>query len=849
MMRHPRLALLAIAFTALAATHVVADEPDTFSPVVSFLFEDSLVESDASTTITSSVVSFLYEETPSEPETPIMSPVVSFLYEEWPGDENLAFQNSPAVSYSFDGTPIIVTQPHDLVAYAGTAMSLSVQASVNPPFTYQWRKNGAVLPGRTTPALSLGNAQKADSGTYSVVVANSYGQVTSQLADVTIIGRPLTPKPGNPLQTHVSTPLASSLANRPTRAVSAQLRWFNPVSQSFEDVPPAGDARRNAMAGKMTVVITHGWQDGVAYERDHPADHPWIAPMAMALSQPGQPFTGNINIVAWDWGNFANVDTNLLWGPGTVSVYIPGQGASLGGALMDMLGTGYALPIHFIGHSFGTGVNCAAADYIHGDSRPTGDARPKYPAFNAAKTHMTLLDEAELAAASKWYHLVGDSIAAHWSETALDDGVDQVKNLFIKVIPDHYGFIDNYISEVGFLHSEASNALLFRKNYMDVLFGQHRYAVEWYLQTIQTPDNLLMGHRFSFERNTRASAPSAGTYFRQSLDIHSSELALIQTNWAVAEAASIGRTLVYPTEKIGELLAGPVQDATVELAKSTYRTYTATGNFIQQAEIKAIDYSANAIVDQIEAFSKPNGPPVFLPDTDPSTPAYFQQAKPTSAAPTDNAWWDTTITLSGGLSLPLTQAGQPRIAKNEVKTQSSALSVGQSTLGDATNASYVSLATHVPLEAVGLTFEYRMTNAGVDDFMSVGMDGESLCALDARYIPDGVWQSTPVFQVSDFRGRDVNMVIAFLAATGPPSGSLSIRNIQFYIPPRPSLNIGTENGQLKLEWPVSAIDWTVESSNDLVNWTPVLSPPIDLDYRHTLNFGISGPQQFFRLRK
>ena len=58
-------------------------EADTFSPVVSFQYLDSLDDSPAT--------------------SPIFSKVVSYQYFDWPGDENLTFQYSPNVSYYFSG--------------------------------------------------------------------------------------------------------------------------------------------------------------------------------------------------------------------------------------------------------------------------------------------------------------------------------------------------------------------------------------------------------------------------------------------------------------------------------------------------------------------------------------------------------------------------------------------------------------------------------------------------------------------------------------------------------------------------------------------------------------------------
>lgn len=81
---------------------------------------------------------------------------------------------------------------------------------------------------------------------------------------------------------------------------------------------------------------------------------------------------------------------------------------------------------------------------------------------------------------------------------------------------------------------------------------------------------------------------------------------------------------------------------------------------------------------------------------------------------------------------------------------------------------------------------------------------------------------------------------------------LSIRNIQFYIPPRPELTLDLSGGELTVSWPLSAFDWTLETSSDLGagGWQPETDPPEDTDYFHTMTFDITNtPKGFFRLRK
>lgn len=118
---------------------------------------------------------------------------------------------------------------------------------------------------------------------------------------------------------------------------------------------------------------------------------------------------------------------------------------------------------------------------------------------------------------------------------------------------------------------------------------------------------------------------------------------------------------------------------------------------------------------------------------------------------------------------------------------------------------------------------------------------------------DGEWNGTPVMSVSDIRGQDVQLVFALNGTDGSPSGKLSIRNIEFYVPPRPQLEIEKMGDSLTASWPLSAIDWTMETSTDLSDpngWQPVADPPVDSDFFHTMTFDVSGTNRaFFRLKK
>ncbi len=82
--------------------------------------------------------------------------------------------------------PVIATQPAAFqTVAAGAAASLTVAATSATPVAYQWRRNGAAIPGATAATLSLPRVQTADAGVYSVTVTNAAGAVVS--ADARIV--------------------------------------------------------------------------------------------------------------------------------------------------------------------------------------------------------------------------------------------------------------------------------------------------------------------------------------------------------------------------------------------------------------------------------------------------------------------------------------------------------------------------------------------------------------------------------------------------------------------------------------------------------------------------------------
>jgi pectin methylesterase-like acyl-CoA thioesterase len=92
--------------------------------------------------------------------------------------------------------PTITLQPTNKTVSAGAPASFTIAAMAQPAPLYQWRKNGTNISGATNATLAMVSVVLADTGTYSVLVSNSAGFVTSSNAVLTVPAQPVSITPG-----------------------------------------------------------------------------------------------------------------------------------------------------------------------------------------------------------------------------------------------------------------------------------------------------------------------------------------------------------------------------------------------------------------------------------------------------------------------------------------------------------------------------------------------------------------------------------------------------------------------------------------------------------------------------
>ena len=119
--------------------------------------------------------------------------------------------------------PSITTQPQKISVVAGKTATFSVVATGSATLAYQWKKNGADIPGATRNPYTTPETTIADDGAeFSVVVSNSAGTVTSSNATLTVTAQAVAPS-------ITGQPFAKTV----TAGDTATLRWKQQAPRPF----------------------------------------------------------------------------------------------------------------------------------------------------------------------------------------------------------------------------------------------------------------------------------------------------------------------------------------------------------------------------------------------------------------------------------------------------------------------------------------------------------------------------------------------------------------------------------------------------------------------------------------
>jgi len=191
--------------------------------------------------------------------------------------------------------PAITAQPVSQTVSASSNATFSVTATGTAPLSYQWRFNGTPIANATNATLALSNVQTNQAGSYSVVITNVAGTITSSVASLTV--NQLTPGTvvawglNSSGQTTVPAGLSGVVAIAAGAGHIVALKWDGTVVAWGDDfynqtTVPAG------LSG--VVAIAAGGNHTVALKSDGTV----VAWGAGGLGQSGHPHYGQTTVPA-----------------------------------------------------------------------------------------------------------------------------------------------------------------------------------------------------------------------------------------------------------------------------------------------------------------------------------------------------------------------------------------------------------------------------------------------------------------------------------------------------------------------------------------------------------------------
>lgn len=168
--------------------------------------------------------------------------------------------------------PVIVSEPTNLTVPWSSNVTVKVTSIGTKPLAYQWHKDGLALSddashrGSTSPSLSITNVQESDAGTYTVIITNDYGAITSSVAALTVL-LPL------PVITMQPANAGAFLGQSVSFSVNAKsdtplgYQWlFNGIPLSYSDHLDGAESNQltilNVQGGDFggyQVMITNAW--------------------------------------------------------------------------------------------------------------------------------------------------------------------------------------------------------------------------------------------------------------------------------------------------------------------------------------------------------------------------------------------------------------------------------------------------------------------------------------------------------------------------------------------------------------------------------------------------------------
>ena len=539
---------------------------------------------------------------------------------------------------------------------------------------------------------------------------------------------------------------------------------------------------------QMTIVLTHGWIPLNPLKLN-------LTPIFTPNGIDDWPTTMAAELHAQNpaanivaW-NWKDAATSPLADPQEAGGQTPQQGIQLGQALLNVLGPAYSGRVQFIGHSFGTLVNAYAANFLQGNNWAGEAVSPTpWPANNML---MTLFDEAEVGADKNFILHPSELAALAAALAGLNGGYANLPSYY-HPLPKQFAWAENYVSEFGLLHSGAANVIL----------------------TVGSP----------------ANAPDPVSWFYDIGGFHA-----YPASW------------YEPTIETWNSAMGYVWPDLWSLNDPAFANKPAAGLVYEQTDssnpwnltLTSWNDGANYLITKFQRYGSGLGSSFvqFANNTLTANGSITPQAGLDLNAIDSIDWIFNLNTTAGG-------SGKSQIKPHPMG--------GPDGGGDSSNnPAYDWMQLVVPTNAVSMSFNYSIEGDWQSDSLAAAFNGTNVLLIAGNLIQTNVTFSSGSIDVSSFAGQTNEFFIGIVGGTST-NAQVTVENLAFSVSLPPSLQAQMSGGNLMLSWPMSAQNFSLQTTTNLADpnsWVTLTNVPAIVNLQNTITNPVSAGAQFYRLKQ
>lgn len=767
--------------------------------------------------------------------------------------------------------PSIVTQPTNQTVAAGANASFSVVANGSTPLSYQWKFNGTNLAGAMSSALTISNAQPANAGSYSVVITNAYGSITSSNATLVVNNNARTTLFFDDFNgPHLSPIWQASLPNAHIGVISDIVTYEGAPNYGFAMLDTNTVLR---LTNTLSPLQRVGWSSVSNFTA---ADFHYEARFNTLNQSPSNSIDGFMEIWILDAANSNRYDIVSLFG-GSYSA----DRRFFAGSSID---NSYQSP------SFGYQNNTYYRLVL--DAPPGQNIRASLHGDDGTELIGVTLNHGASAFQSGFKICLSQAIGIPYNPAPVDVAVDYVsltsggesgpKQSIVQIV-NTTASAGMVVLPINLVAVGSENGLGFSVNFdpsrltfNSVALGSGATGGSLISNTSQTSSGHLgllisLPSGASFAASTQqvaritfsAAQLNGGTntstvtavsfgdqpIARQVVNAQAAVLPATYVNGNVTiplpgyegDVAPLpngdGRVTVTDWVQVGRFVAGldPVPNpGEFQRADCAPRSTLGDGLLTVADWVQAGRYAAG-----LDPLTVAGGP------SQASLPHLMAAATGTKSGPLGASAVSTVTVVSGNaqpgrpcqVSVQLNSQGDENALGFSLNFNASALNFTGATLGSgAAGATFnvnargaasgqIGIALALP---VGATFPASMQELVKLNF-TVAPSASGSAAIS--------FVNTPVIQeVSDATASTVSATYV--------SGAVNINSVASV----PVMHVTSANGALNLSWPASAAGFGVEASTNLINWTPVTGTMVTNGANVTITAPAGGPQMFYRLQ-